>query len=1736
MPTIMSKFLSKTELTLNINRTILSRALFSAALFAFIYKFVFPQIVRRDPTTSNKNPVEENIQGQNDPKPKLSKRQFLRNAIPAFARQLLRQFSTIIPSFFNDEVRPMVKKEELYGKSENSREISWSRKTFKKRSGTTDKGKDYELYFLAYMALKLTQNDKINNFLISSNNGDFGDFDDVVLEIDNPGETYAIQLKHVQRSKSISLEELTTASPKANFGITKYFKSFKKEAALKKCKLFLMTNIDLGVHGTFSINTIDKQEIKVEVRETECPLDIFNISQKAKCYQFQILESDNVEELTNEVRDYKTFFEHFFIYSKQLNLDELKKTIISEFELLVPETARDVYPQYIISFIREWNTIEKEKEKLDKIMMERLLVLQIATPSICSLSFETTNNNSENTKYLQQAISKFHLTVFKSDSYEKVRSLWSNIKDDFNNKASINELNEVGKKYRIKMEPVKKISELTDTECAKLLWLMNKCPLILKESVCVYKAINICKDRTFVLLTTNFKEKEVVNGSAFAHLSNIEDNDDLTNLKTKFECQIKSQRIKLEELIKDDKKFRELISTDILLEMVQGPYEVQESKETTQELETETWNNYVSRYLSRTFVDSKYLENIKSDTTILVSSLNDENINCLKGMLELPHNVNSNEHVTSPNEEYEVLTDKPTIYVSKSKISSQDFRKFCEDRNNVKNCHHFKLDHEDKTLEWIQTKGDISALQQFRIYGKSGKNIAETELSELHTDNNLHVIADDPGMGKTYFLKKLKRDASLFAIVISRKDILSFYASGQSKTPMEDFLIKSKFNIRTDFDSCFLEYMAKRGRIMYLWDGLDEIPKAALTEVIDTILRIAKGPSIQWITCRTHLEKLLEEKLGVLCKRTIRLTIDQQQQYMEKSLERREKSFAQISKKIIFAGHQDMFGNPLQLFIITMLLKNNFEKYSTKLDNLKVITNLYRYFVEEKFRLSNQEKAELKIAADQYQQQVFEDSKKARAKDYQEAALKILLDENTFNQLNLNCDDFLSDIASKGDYAGFISSVTENKYPIFVNNSYVEYFAADYLVNNRKNIPNTELIISNVKHGNVRLFFDMMLAHKCPAHIAVLDQDLKALKQYGREELCRKDDEGRNALQLACTRGPRFPVLQIVKRNKTYCIDDYSDYSYETNTKYEEILKYLLSHFQKQELVDMNCLSYAQKYDCLFVVATIIQTCRTKFTTVSDETVCSILYYCVKYERRDIISLLEKSEHVLNIASSAKQWLFFACQNGDEKFVNILLDFGMDLNCVDEDERTPLYLAASRGHDQITKLLLDKGAKLETLCHNKNTLLHAACESGNEVLVEDFLKRGLNINACNVEDITPLHLACFNGSEEAVKVLINHKANLSAIDKDGRSPLYLALLENKRKTASLLIESGVDVNAVNEEGRTMLHLVSETGHTENNQERIVTGLVKFGAEINRGDHDGGTPLYVASWNGHNKTVECLVKCEADINHANNDEDTPLYAASKNGHEETVECLMKYGAEINCPNKYGCTPLYAASEKGHEQVVESLVKYGADINSADKVNQTPLYIASSKGYEKTVECLVKYGAEVNRADNSGRTPLYIASWNGHARIVECLAKCGAEINCAKNDGWTPLYAASVNGHENIIESLVKYGAEINRADDDGRTPLYVVCLKGRQKTVECLVKWGADVNCANKNGWTPLYAASLNGHEIIVENLVEHGSEINRVTSDGKTPLDAAIGGNRKKIISFLKSKGAKRNVTEDTDN
>ena len=55
--------------------------------------------------------------------------------------------------------------------------------------------------------------------------------------------------------------------------------------------------------------------------------------------------------------------------------------------------------------------------------------------------------------------------------------------------------------------------------------------------------------------------------------------------------------------------------------------------------------------------------------------------------------------------------------------------------------------------------------------------------------------------------------------------------------------------------------------------------------------------------------------------------------------------------------------------------------------------------------------------------------------------------------------------------------------------------------------------------------------------------------------------------------------------------------------------------------------------------------------------------------------------------------LTVACQNGYLDVVEFFLDDGLDINHLDNDNKTPLFYAHTNGHHELVNLLISKGAK-----------------------------------------------------------------------------------------------------------------------------------------------------------------------------------------------------------------------------------------------------------------------------------------------------------------------------------------------------------------------------------------------------------------------------------------------------------
>ena len=78
--------------------------------------------------------------------------------------------------------------------------------------------------------------------------------------------------------------------------------------------------------------------------------------------------------------------------------------------------------------------------------------------------------------------------------------------------------------------------------------------------------------------------------------------------------------------------------------------------------------------------------------------------------------------------------------------------------------------------------------------------------------------------------------------------------------------------------------------------------------------------------------------------------------------------------------------------------------------------------------------------------------------------------------------------------------------------------------------------------------------------------------------------------------------------------------------------------------------------------------------------------------------------------------LLQACASGDLAQVEEITGAGVDVNCADYDDRTPLHLAAAEGRGPIVALLLEKGARADVKDRFGRTPLDEAHKNGNAAI------------------------------------------------------------------------------------------------------------------------------------------------------------------------------------------------------------------------------------------------------------------------------------------------------------------------------------------------------------------------------------------------------------------------------------
>ncbi|XP_063904021.1 uncharacterized protein LOC135123365 [Zophobas morio] len=1661
--------------------------------------------------------------------------------------------------------------------------------SFRKKCGTTDRGREYEDVVLASVILELVKDVAIKNFHVSSNEEGFGAFDDIVIktELDNGNEIRAVQLKHTE-NKTLSTKNLMAKT--GDFSILKYFKSFQ-EIKKEVDEFILFTNRPFKCDNSTSFQ-LEEEEFSI------IPVSVKAASELAEidcAYQFKIIEEDWNAEMLLKIREYQKFFSKFYLYTDQKKVESLKNSIAEKFKTTY-HVDEEIFEKFL-KRITDWNIQEGNKEKLNKKWMERVIALLLLSSHIEPLSSGSVNVNSVNDKMkiFREVISFFDITLLEKESYEKLKPVWDDIRKEKN--FDFKELNKVRQRYLPAVSYIDNntnIDKIDSRIFIQLLWLTDKCPLIIRQHEHVQKAIQLCPGKKFILVGEGKDEKWMENYAVFQNLSNLKDKSDLRErFMQNFTISIQGKgELNLATAFENSEEFLESVTTDKVVEMLHGPCYIGGEKEILPE-------PYIERNLSRNIINIEYLEKFWENTIIILNC--GDNFDQVKDKVKQCELIDVNNFLQIKNQNFENQTNElyasrfnptqyknnfhsdkshftNTVYISNSNFSDLELEQIYNENREAKKFHYFKLS-SDCNLQWVKSRGDVSDLQVFKLHDTRKYCTNENKLWCSRLDNNINLICGDPGMGKSELMKNCKNKCSPkhWTIIISPNDVHSFfYDSKFSKTTkytdsFEKFIVNAKCRSLKRFERRFFEMCVAKNNVVYVWDALDEIVGEHLEAVSEIILGFSAKSFLQWVTSRRHLQPFLEKKFNVLALSINQFDEREQQNYVRKRLasfisaDEIEIAVAKIKSSFAIIEHVNILGIPLQIFMVTELFRQNSGKYSKLMENIFLLTDLYEYFIDEKFNNFFKQKLGFDYKNPHMVSRIGEEKQEILG-NYERVALKVIFSEEILKRLNVGCEHKEKDF-EKCVSIGLVSEF-QNDVAHFIHGSFAEYLAATYF-SKKLNIFYDILgdLMFNAKYNNVRFFFDMLLVKNCKAHIAVLYKKYELLKSYDDKTLTRKDKGGRSALHVISSWGQRHPRIKITVENGKCIVHEDSNFDKQAETEaYFETVIFLQSKNNVEEhdsLLHATPLSYARKSESLGAEIILLQAKKNELNHQSNSPndMINILYYSslLGYDKLcELFTVQEKEtrknrqyETTFITAENAETPLLLASKSGHLKIVKYLLHLndeinkpkkfgetpfyvasenshkkylGAEINRGNKQCATPLYVASEMGHEKVVEYLATAGAEINRARNGGWTPLHIASFNGHEKVVKYLVTAGAEINRAFNDGATPLYVASQNGHEKVVESLATAGAEINGANKNGASPLFIASQFGHKNVVEYLVTAGAEINRANKKGATPLYIASEMGH-----KKVVEYLVTTGAKIYGAMNDGAAPLFIAAQNGHEKVVEYLVTAGAEINRAQNDGATPLFIASQNGHEKVVKYLVTAGAEINRAMNDDATPLFIASQMGHEKIVEYLATVDAEINCANKNGATPLFIASQNGHEKVVEYLATVDAEINRAENNGWTPLHIASHNGHEKVVEYLATAGAEINSANKNGATPLFIASQNGHEKVVEYLATVGAEINRAENNGWTPLYIASQQGHEKVVEYLATAGAEINSANKNGATPLFIASQNGHEKVIEYLATAGAEINRANKNAATPLYIASQMGHERVVEYLATVGAEIN-------
>jgi ankyrin repeat protein len=1336
--------------------------------------------------------------------------------------------------------------------------------TYKKRAGTTNLGKDYEKLMCALLALKFSTSDIVADFEMKTNSDDCGDFDDVVLKVtfvDGQSHTFLLQLKHSENTKIVTEKKL--AAKNDNFSLLKYIESIPKFENSENVSFILYTNCSTSIkdNSVICIQNKDNRVEEVVARELQnlnpkqfLLMNRNEISDKkegTKVLQFELNQS------SGSVKGLGDNLKHFYFFADQTNATGAQSLINA---MLREECGinDDIYSLSCIQFMETWRSGNFILTKYDVVAKLAELAL---TPFIQTISDRKCNENSN---LLREAIMKFDMTIVKDTNEEVIANIW-------NESASDSEINLTSLKYGLRLT---EMNNLSLEERSKVLWHLNKVPLIVKAEQCheerVKHAIRLLEkvEKKKVILLANATKEEFPGWRVFQDLSDLLNESVHTDIIKHFKMSLQGRPpIFLDQLLNFDQENGSTIETTELIKMTQEVIQIGRTQE-------EAFETYISRNVSTITLDiNKMPEFCKKTSSLLIICNVSQAWNKAIRQLDL--------HVVQLDQYLELEEKKKCdVLLTSYKWPQVAFSDICkETKRNV----HLLQVFDDRSCTSVLSKENRFSLE---IMKSEGACVDEMEIF-TYLDHPLNVICSPPGMGKSTLMSRLSSicPSSYWTV---RVNLINHQRVFKKKFVHDEIV---QHFLQDEKDPLVVKIRSKllqNKRMYFFLDGLDEIDSDCLEDALNFIKYISSLGHRVWITSRENLEQKVSQILNVFPIKIKELTKEQQKTYIQKRLQDlyQKEEVVEITNKIYasvdIVNSQHLLGVPLQLFMVTENFRDNKDLWREPDQEIFVLTKMYKMFFQGK-KMHQFRKVEMHEHEDLigYDFDLY-------LEQYELPALKSCLDTTTFDKLKINLrrsQKFLDKLKT-GDPFGIVSGVTDDNQVIFSHQSYAEYFACAWLRNNLDKVSLLQDDLFTKKNQNLKFIFDIMLAENSALHLAVIYRHMDLVQKHlDKSEL--KDEGGRSPLQLLCSYGVQHPLLwkKYDKLSLYYTKEYYENNIEGVSTQYREIFKMLLhcDVFQKDDVFQWNCLDYAIRHHNLFAVEKILE----KFVdSISLESLFdqydthTLAYYSSQMGYPNLLRATIKKDpealsvtigiwdmtllHVAINRIKKNNELGHILMEKSKEVITTLIKCGLDVDGQCRCKRTTaLHIASELDNDVFVKLLLEQGANINLTDNIGRNALHFALENSkaNTEIIKLLIDKGIDVDVRDKYGITPLHLCCRRGHYDALVILLERGASVNAKDSKNYSVLHEAVFRKNYNCMRELLDRGADINAVDDFGKTVLHEAFEERQSPDNE--VIKLLLSRGVDANKRDKNQKTALdYAVTRPGSDELVKTLFNATA----------------------------------------------------------------------------------------------------------------------------------------------------------------------------------------------------------------------------------------------------------------------------------